>query len=186
MHCGSWVNTALEIPHVERIITIGVCSRDLVRPQWKGANLQAWQEGKIQLLPWHSPGSRFRSLDIEGIEEGEFLASLALLISTRDVYITIDKDVLSHDDAITNWDQGKMPLSRLLSTLRFVLARHHAIGVDVTGDYSPAHYAGRWNHVALKKLESLLDQPRHIDAAKAASVNQVSNMALLKVFTEAV
>ena len=82
------------------------------------------------------------------------------LITTRNVYITIDKDVLSHSDALTNWDQGKMPLDALLSALRHILAHHHAVGIDVNGDYSRPHYTGKFRHVALKKLEALLDQPR--------------------------
>ena len=185
IHCGSWVNRALALPPVAKVITIGVCSRDLVRPWMKGANLKAWKKGDIALMPWQSPSSRFRVLDIENIEEPEFLASLKALIPTRNVYITIDKDVLSHKDAITNWDQGKMPLARLLSTLRFILSNHHAIGIDVTGDYSPVHYAGRAFDVALKRLESLLDQPTRINTEIAAQINQSSNMALLNCIREA-
>ena len=186
MHCGSWVNRALDLPQVNKVITIGVCSRDLVRPWIKGANLKAWRDGKIDLMPWHSPSSRFRALDIEDMAEDEFLAHLRSAITTRNVYITIDKDVLSHVDAITNWDQGKMPIDRLLSTVRFILSKHHAIGIDVTGDYSPAHYAGRKLHVALKTLESLIDQPKHINMAIASAVNQASNLALLNCIREAV
>ena len=60
MHCGSWVNRALALPQVQRVITIGVCSHDLVWPEFKGANLRsAWRDGKIVLLPWQSPGAHF-------------------------------------------------------------------------------------------------------------------------------
>jgi len=187
MHCGSWVNRALDLPQVEKVITIGVCSHDLKWPQFKHANLKAWRDGKIILFPWHSPSERFRQHDIEAVGEDDFLESLASLITTRNVYITIDKDVLSHRDAITNWDQGKMPLARLLGIVGSVLERHHAIGIDVTGDYSAPHYAGRMHHVALKKLESMLDQPKQpIVLENAANVNQMSNMALLSRIREAI
>jgi len=182
MHCGSWVNRALTLPQVEKVITIGPCSRDLKWPQWKGANLQAWRDGKIALLPWQSPDARFRKHDMGNMAEDTFLESLKALITTRNVYITIDKDVLTHEDAITNWDQGHMPLSRLLATLRFILTHHYAIGIDVTGDYSKPRYEG---HVTLKKLEALIDQPR-TPKRNAAAVNQKSNLALLDCISEAV
>jgi arginase family enzyme len=186
MHCGSWVNKALSIPQVERVITIGVCSRDLIWPQFKKANLDALAEQKIILLPWRSPGKRFRAGDIEPVQHDIFLARLEALIPTRNVYITIDKDVLAHDDAITNWDQGLMTLDYLMTTLRFVLSRHHALGIDVNGDYSPAQYGGSVRDVLMKKLESFADQPRHApDAMRAASVNQTSNLALLGCIREA-
>jgi hypothetical protein len=150
-------------------------------PQWKGANLKAWRDGRIILLPWRSPGRKFQSLDIEALGEVEFLDALKGRINTRNVYITIDKDVLSPNDAITNWGQGQMPLSRLLSTLSFIIAHHHAIGVDVTGDYSKPFYSGAFHDVALKKIEAMIDQPRQTIAAdNAASINQMSNMAILQ------
>jgi len=187
MHCGSWVNKALKMPQVEKVITIGVTSRDLVRPGFKGANLRAWKKGDIHLFPWKSPNKRFSQMDISAMGEDIFLGMLRSQIKTRNVYITIDKDVLSHHDAITNWDQGKMPLPFLLHTLKFVLGGHHALGIDVTGDYSPIKYAGLGHHVALKKIESLMDQPRYRRLRKkAAIVNQTSNLALLKTIREAV
>lgn len=186
MHCGSWVNRALDLPQVERVITIGVTSRDLVRPQYKGANLAALKSGKIQLLPWRSPGTRFSHLDMGGMGEDAFSERLRSLIKTRNIYITIDKDVLSHKDAVTNWDQGSMPLAYLLHILRFLMNRHHVAGIDVNGDYSRPHYAGRRHSVALKKLEALIDQPRvgkHF--AQASAINQATNKAILNCIKEA-
>src|ERR1700674_720503 len=56
MHCGSWINSALEHPKVEKIITIGVCSHDLRRPEWKGANLTLLSQGLLELYPYdHTP-----------------------------------------------------------------------------------------------------------------------------------
>jgi len=55
-HCGSWVNRALELPQVRRVVTLGPCSDDLVRPDLKGGNLAALAAGRIALFPWrHAP-----------------------------------------------------------------------------------------------------------------------------------
>ena len=50
-HCGSWGNRALRLPSVQRVITLGVCSDDLVRPDLKGGNLPALASGKLVLFP---------------------------------------------------------------------------------------------------------------------------------------
>lgn len=179
MHCGSWVNKALSLPQVARVITLGPCSKDLSFPQFKRANLSALRDGKIVLLPWRTPGHFARASEIESLAEEALFKKLDTLIATRNVYITIDKDVLSHDDAITNWDQGQMPMTRLLGILRHILAHHHAVGIDVTGDYSKPHY-DHW----LKKIEVLIDQPWSTPA-NAASINEKSNLALLDCIREA-
>ena len=184
MHCGSWVNRALASSKVSKVITLGVCSKDLKWPQFKGANLKAWQEGKIVLLPWHSTGAQFSKDNIENISEAQLLTSLDRLITTNNVYITIDKDVLSQQDAITNWDQGRMPLPRLLTIIRHILARHHAVGIDINGDYSTPHYSGKLHHTVLKKLEALIDQPKQ-DISNATAINQASNLAILGTLMEA-
>lgn len=186
MHCGSWVNRAMALPQVAKIVTIGVCSNDLKWPQFKGANLGAWERGKIVLLPWHSSSSRFAKDNIEHLRQEEMLATLDQHITTRNIYITIDKDVLSPDDAITNWDQGQMRLPQLLAIVRHLLTHHHAIGIDVNGDYSTPFYAGPWHHTALKKLEAMIDQPRKPPyKEQAIATNQASNLALLQCFSEA-
>lgn len=143
------------------------------------------------LLPWHAASERFRAHDIEHIDEQALLALLTPQITTRNVYITVDKDVLAQTDAITNWDQGHMPLARVLAVIRHVLAHHHAIGIDINGDYSDPYYAGPWHHTTLKRLEAMIDQPRQHQYKSpeyeklAAAVNQVSNLALLDCLREA-
>ncbi|MCF0130793.1 MAG: hypothetical protein HUJ71_03655 [Pseudobutyrivibrio sp.] len=52
------------------------------------------------------------------------------------VYISIDKDILSYDYAITDWDQGNMTLGELTSTLQDIFLNRDILGVDVCGDTS--------------------------------------------------
>ena len=50
-NCGGWVNRALALANVERIVTLGVCSADLVRPQWQGGNIATLGSGRLELIP---------------------------------------------------------------------------------------------------------------------------------------
>ncbi len=201
-HCGSWVNRAAEHPQVAKIITIGVCSHDLRLPELKGANLDLLKE-KLELYPYQHAPSRVRGQygktpsyeqignelhwkSINDMGEQNFIDHLLSRIPTESVYLTIDKDVLLRDDAITNWDQGRMHLPYLLSLIREISRRHRLIGADVTGDYSTPSYSGSLCTRLLKRGEIFLDQShRKPDLGIAAHINSVANHALLEVLSEA-
>ena len=126
-HCGSWVNRALKMPAVKRIVTLGPCSDDLHNPQLRGGNLGALKRGQLQLFPWQHPPSKVwgRVGDGAGHQQQEnylhwrnlaeldwaaFLEQMIASLPTEAIWITLDKDVLASEDAATNWDQGGMRL----------------------------------------------------------------------------
>ena len=202
MHCGSWINRVLEHPKVEKIITLGVCSHDLKRPEWKGANLTLLSQGLLELYPYdHAPsrvrrdygrGASFAQKDgalhwktIRSLGEQNFTDHLFSRIKTKAVYLTIDKDVLAREDAITNWDQGSMRMPYLLSLVKEIGSRHAVIGADVTGDYSTPRYSGDpWTRLS-KRAEIFIDQPRgKPDQVQAVNINSAANHALLEVLSE--
>jgi hypothetical protein len=80
-------------------------------------------------------------------------------IPTEAVWVTIDKDVLPESEALTNWDQGRMPLAALLAMLRTVGQHKRMLGADVCGEYSSPRHVN-W----LKRIEANMDQPAR-DAA---------------------
>ena len=53
------------------------------------------------------------------------------------VYLSIDKDVLSRDELITNWDQGDMRSERLFDFVRKLFSENRVIGVDICGECAP-------------------------------------------------
>ena len=59
------------------------------------------------------------------------------------VYLSIDKDVLTRDEIITNWDQGDMTTEKLMAFVRelFVTEKksfgRDIIGVDICGEAAP-------------------------------------------------
>ena len=202
LHYGSWINRALEYRKIEKIITVGVCSGDLKRPEWKGANLTLLSRGLLELYPYdHAPsrvkrdygsGASFEQKSgalqwktIRRMGEQNFIEYLLSRIITKSVYLTIDKDVLAREDAITNWDQGCMRMPYLLSLVKEIGKRHAVIGADVTGDYSIPRYSGDlWTRLC-KHAEIFVDQPRgKPDHAQAVNINSAANHALLEVLSE--
>ncbi|HKV00081.1 MAG TPA: arginase [Vineibacter sp.] len=192
-HCGSWVNRALELPHVERIVTIGPCSDDLTWPQFKGANLAALRAGRLELYPWRHAPSRIIGPFGDGpghsIADGRiawrcvgedwhaFVAELCARIPTESIWISIDKDVLRAEDATTNWDQGAMPLSALTFAIEALVSRRRVLGVDVCGEYAPARHRS-----LRKRFEAWTDQPRD-SGRREIAVNARTNETLLALLS---
>jgi len=190
-HCGSWVGIAARLPEVVRVITVGVCSRDVAGPEGKGADLDLLREDRVELYAYRAPdGAPDVAVagrcwpTIESMGEGAFLDFLPARIPTADVYVTIDKDVLRNADAGTNWDQGRTSLSFLKAMLTRVAAHHRVIGADVVGDWSPAVYGGGLLAGMLKRGEALLDQPWRRPGAAGRAMNEPANLELLELFAD--
>jgi arginase family enzyme len=196
-HCGAWVNQAMRLPQVRQVITLGPCSDDLERPDLKGGNLRALANGRIVLFPWQHAPSRvwwrvaggpghgyenghivWRNLAQIGVEAA--LNAIIPLISTDAIWISIDKDVLAEAEALTNWDQGQMPLSAVTQIIAAVASRKRIIGADICGEFSVAAHPN-W----LKRWEARLDQPQREAAADLLARNEATNRDLLMAIERA-
>lgn len=115
--CGSWVLRALQtLPDLKKVVILGI--HDAYKPQ----------------LP-ESLKPRVSIYTARELSENTWLSSQLLQdISTPILYISIDKDVLSKEIAVTNWNQGDLSLDQLLETLNLLLSRYHIVGVDVCGE----------------------------------------------------
>jgi arginase family enzyme len=190
-HCGSWVNAALQLDQVAKIITLGPCSDDLVRPQLKGGNLGALASGRLVLLPWQHAPSRVWGALADGaghrIQHGHLawhnladassadnVAFVLDQIDTQAVWLTIDKDVLPESEALTNWDQGQMPLRALLDLIAGIGARKRVAGADICGEFSPPALRN-----PLKRIESRIDRPQRSADASRLARNEAVNRELL-------
>jgi len=191
-HCGAWINRALALPHVARVVTLGPCSDDLVNPGRKGGNLRALDSGRLVLFPWHhapsriwhrisdGPGHRYatghlhwRNLAERDLDEAISAAIAAM--PTDAVWISIDKDVLPENEVVTNWDQGRMPLSAVVRFIEAIGRSKRVLGADICGEYAPLVHTS-----LVKRIESRLDQPRR-DAVSAdgLAANERVNRTLL-------
>lgn len=196
-HCGSWVNQALKLPNIQRIVTLGPCSDDLQNPQLKGGNLRALRRGVLQLFPWQHAPSRIWGLigdgaghrqqenllhwhNLAGLDWSAFLQQLIASLPTPAVWISIDKDVLAREDAATNWDQGAMRLSHLLQAIRMLAADKRILGIDICGDYARPGFSN-----ALKRWEARSDQPPAERWSEADLLrNAATNQALIELLEE--
>lgn len=190
-HCGSWINQALKLPQVAKIITLGVCSDDLVRPDLKGGNLPALAGGKLTLYPWsHAPSRVWRRvadgpgrhyvdghIHWQNLVDGDLdqhLTEIIKGIPTETIWITIDKDVLSEQDVLTNWDQGQMRLPALLHMLEVIGNAKRILGADICGEYAVPNFSN-----ALKRIEVHMDQPLRGDVTTMLKQNESVNRLLL-------
>jgi len=122
LSCGNWVAMAMDrLPMLQEVHIVGADDEDV-----RGTPPS---RGRIRFWPAESDPER-----------------LASALDGLDVYISIDKDVLNRESAVTNWDQGEMPLGRLRDLLRAVTRRARVIGVDVCGE-CPASSTDLWRPV---------------------------------------
>ncbi len=123
--CGSWVNDAAKLPHVEKVFLIGV-----------GAD-------------WNRlPRDRRKKIVRRAVPGGE---ELAAAIPTEHVYISIDKDVLDRAFASTNWDHGTMHLEDLLAILQTLIRIKRILGIDICGEL-PVPPAEAWYYTRQLRL----------------------------------
>ena len=194
LNCGSWVNHALELPQVDRVITLGPCGDDLDWPEGKWANLRAVADGRLVLWPWQQKPSlvfghygandswvqKGRFLHWQQLGDGtliDHLVRLLSLIRTHAVYISIDKDVLVPQQAVTNWDQGAMTLQHIEAILTCLAENHQVIGIDVCGDYSPPVFDDLW-----RRCLSFFDRDISSPPGHHHNLNAQTNAALLDIF----
>lgn len=116
--CGSWARAAVKrIPHLRRVVLLGVSD--------EGARLvPSILQHKVASFTYR----RLASTPARDIIRRE--------IPTEAVYISIDKDVLSPRDALTDWGQGQLALQELIAFIDEVAHRRRIIGVDICGEYS--------------------------------------------------
>lgn len=190
-HCGSWVGRAARMDGVARVITVGVCSSDIGRARAHEGDLALISEDRLDLFAWTAPDGG-EAVTIEGrswptiaaMGEAAFLDRLDAAVPTRSVYVTLDKDVLRQEDAVTNWDQGRASLEFVTAAVRRVARGRRLVGADVVGDWSKPAYGGGPSAL-LKRGEALLDQPwRRPAPAAADQVNEAVNLRLLSLFSE--
>lgn len=197
-NCGAWVNRALEMAHVERVITLGPAGRDLVRPELQTANLPAVEAGRIELFPWRAQPSRvwwrYRDSACCRFADGHlhwrnladepwpaFLDTLIERLPRTALWITIDKDVLGPSEATTDWDQGRMPLDHVIAAVERLAACRRIAGIDVCGETSPPVFAD-----AVRATIARLDNPpRPAPTPAELAVNASTNMRLIAAFERA-
>lgn len=149
LSCGSWVKDILDSNvNCKKVIIVGA-SEQLVQ----------------SVSPEYKDRVHFYS-DNDLNKEKNWKRFTEELISDP-VYISIDKDVLSPEYAITNWDQGSMSLEELEKLLYIILQNHPVLGIDICGEFIPksdiaednkdARIDGKINKIILQLIKSKTD-----------------------------
>ncbi|MDO8488830.1 MAG: hypothetical protein Q7S42_01785 [Candidatus Omnitrophota bacterium] len=200
--CGSWVSAALKNKNISKCILIGAGSHDLSFPSLQSANLGALAGNRLEIYPYRHSPSRvyFRRLpqnrsititkslfsnevswqELEQEDLTDFTLKLIKNLPTKKVYISIDKDSLRKEYALTNWEEGFLHLDQLLLMVKLMHQNLDIIGLDVTGDYSPVEISHK-----TKAFISRLDHPKEFTASNCSvdlirSVNEQTNLAILQ------
>jgi arginase family enzyme len=139
LSCGSWVSAAIKtLPLLKRVVIVGA----------------------------HSANDRPASAIADNVaiiseQEACHLSAAAIVRAIRSVlpdqplYISVDKDVLDRENAVTNWDQGSMTLRQLLDVIRELKRTLPFVGVDICGELplSPVDMLSDGRARLLKKNE---------------------------------
>ncbi len=205
MACGSWVSQALKNKNVEKCILIGVSSDDISSWWVQSGNLDSLKDNRVEIYPYaHKPSKAFfkripQNLsfgfqkhllfnkiywnELKGKNLKDFFLSLLKRIPTKEVYISIDKDCLKRDYALTNWEEGHLFLEELLLMLKLIKENLDMVGMDITGDYSKVHIENKF-----KRIFSYFDHPRELIADKfpqsfITATNEETNLKILELLT---
>src|SRR5436190_12498071 len=170
--CGGWVNRALELPSVKKIIVWGCGNFECWWPARLFGNRRAEREGKLEVHPWaddRPPSDQNRRGAILRENWRERFAEFVETLGGLNLYITIDLDCLRAEEAVTNWENGRFTLEDVVWALTQLRGSDaQIVGGDLCGAFSPPVYARRKQRFAAK-----LDHPKLpvVDLERARKVN---------------
>jgi len=172
--CGGWINRALELPNVRRVSIWGCGNFEFDLPSRLFANRRDRRSGRLDAHPWAeryvaATARRFDAMTREDWRSR--FEHFAPALTGQSVYVTVDLDCLTADEAVTNWENGLFTADDVawaITTLR----RHADVRAgDLCGAYSPPRFE-RWT----QRLASRWDHPlpEHPEAATARARNLTS------------
>lgn len=135
LSCGCWIKHALEkLEHLKQVVVLGV-KKELLEEL-------AQTEGFLFLgKDEYSYRYEKNGKSILCIEESFFVDNLwesfdlCGKLFDIPVYVSVDKDVLSEKDCITNWDSGSMRFDTMMQLLEQVSQSHSIFAMDVCGEW---------------------------------------------------
>lgn len=201
--CGSWVSEVLKKNNILKVVLAGISSDDISDFNIETRNLATLKDDRVEIYPYvHKPTKVFLrrippniSLKIEkrfffrkilwdefkDQDPEAFFGKILARMPTKKVYVSIDKDCMKIDHALTNWEEGRVPLEKLLAILALIRKNMDIAGLDITGEYSPVLVKGM-----LKTIASYLDHPRcakaqDMEEKAVTAVNEETNLKILDI-----
>lgn len=116
LSCGSWVKDQLETNRfLEEICVLG-------------PSRQAFEECRAE------DRKRIFEICAEETDKERLLRGFLERDRHLPLYLSIDKDILSREEARTNWDQGDVSLASLSSWIRRAFEKRYILGADICGE----------------------------------------------------
>lgn len=138
LSCGGWIASALEeLENLKEVVLVGP-------DEAAYDQVEAAMKKKVRFLSREELAVKRSG---EGGVPGGTEAFFRELSGELPLYISVDKDVLSQEDASANWSQGDMTLEELKGCLETVFLHFEEMGgriagVDICGEQSPEEKAG--------------------------------------------
>ncbi len=177
--CGAWINRALELSQVRRVSVWGCGNFECWWPHQIFGNRRAERAGTLEVHPWADDrpvkdrqrrGAILRDNWRERFEQ--FLKGL----DGTNVYVTIDLDCLSAEQAVTNWESGHFAIADLQWALEKLHESSPIVGADICGAYSWPKYA-RWK----QRFAAEFDHPK-IQLPSSDRIRSINFAALEKLW----
>ena len=188
LHCGTWLRHASLLPLVRRVYHVGG-EVDFDNSYHWMAPWRQLRDGRIAVLPavrrfrrgaWAGvPHESLRPSADEPVSAGRLEALLRphrAELARRPLYISLDKDVMTADESVVNWDSGRLTageVGRVVDAFTAAACGKLA-GMDVLGDWSPVHLQGWFRTL----FHWTMHPPLPINAGHAARVNEGVNQRL--------
>ncbi|MDO9513297.1 MAG: arginase family protein [Elusimicrobiota bacterium] len=122
--CGSWVRAIMEQKNVKKVILAGI---NTDKKWFYENNAFRFPEDALILQQGDARSvytGKFRRLRLENMES-------PLVIPTKDVYISVDMDLLAEAHATTDWGNGKVSLDQVASIIESIKRDHRIVGSDI-------------------------------------------------------
>jgi hypothetical protein len=189
LHCGTWLAHAARLPQVRRIFHVGG-HVDFDNSYRVLAPWRLLRSGKIvvvpamrryQRFPWkgigHEPLRRDEKESSGTPRIAEVLRPFAEDLAECPLYVSLDKDVLTAEESVVNWDSGHLTLAEVTGILEVACGLAGGLaGVDILGDWSPVvldSWFRRLFHITMHL-------PQQVEPGDAARRNEQTNLALLE------
>lgn len=156
--CGTWMNRALESTPITRAAIWGCANFELNPPHRWFANHASLRSGRLEVWPWIERFGKSARRRWTGMKVENWRRKFTQFVHTlkgRHVYITVDLDCLTPDDAVTDWEQGLFAVDDLVWAIAQVRFGSLVVGGDICGAHSPASYA-RWT----QRINAQMDHPK--------------------------
>ena len=189
LHCGTWLRHAVRLPLLQHVFHVG---GDLdFDNAWRWlAPVEELERGKITVFPavrsfqrgpWRRIGNvpvRTGTSPVTEQRVEQLLRPFAATLGRWPLYVSLDKDAMTADEAIVNWDSGHLHLEEVTAVLDAFLkaARGDIAGLDVVGDWSPVNVGS----FAQRLLHWTEHPPLAVDPADATLTNARANLALMQ------